>query len=628
MRIRILRAAWLPLALAIAPQGWASAAPSPGDPLDDPLPILEPTLDPLFVGPAGHAVDTSQSPPCGGDVPCGCGMRLTESTLLRADLTACSGIGIRIDADDVILDCGGRCIEGDGWGTGVWSPGRRGIVIRNCVIRGFRVGVLASPGLDVTLENCVFEENGIAGIWMRGGEGSTLRSNRFERCGVVGLGRKHGGAVTLDRCRGGVVEGNTALDCGNGQLHVGGILLYDSDRNRIEGNRLERVAEDNIWIRMGSDDNQVLRNVIHDSGMDGIWIRESDGNRVEGNDVEGAERYGIFVRSGRRNLVLNNDVLRAGRERYAGIGVGGLERASTENTVAGNRIGLSTEGLRVEERAHGNRFEGNEVRGCATGVRLGEGIRDLPNRFIRERIEESGGPSVLVAGERMLAHFIDASFGGGAILFDGPCRESRVEIRWLLDVLVEDQDGHPVPGAEVTLRDARGDTVFQGASAADGAAPRIEAVAFARTKEGTVDYNDHLLRVRREGYAPEERSFRLEGNRTERFVLTPVRTGVGGAGERSTSIASALLTAAPNPVREGTRLLFSLAEPGPATLRVYDLRGRAVTTLADGSFAAGAHDLSWDRRDDAGRPVPSGVYFVRLLAGGRSRMVKLIVAAP
>jgi flagellar hook assembly protein FlgD len=54
---------------------------------------------------------------------------------------------------------------------------------------------------------------------------------------------------------------------------------------------------------------------------------------------------------------------------------------------------------------------------------------------------------------------------------------------------------------------------------------------------------------------------------------------------------------------------------GEMTLRIYDLRGQLVRTLVDGAQPAGRHAAIWDGRDEAGRPLPSGVYVGRLQAG-------------
>jgi hypothetical protein len=85
-------------------------------------------------------------------------------------------------------------------------------------------------------------------------------------------------------------------------------------------------------------------------------------------------------------------------------------------------------------------------------------------------------------------------------------------------------------------------------------------------------------------------------------------------GVRGVSFASP----APNPFRPGTRFRFALAERGRVELELFDAGGRTVRTLASGTWEAGEHALEWDGRDEGGRAVPSGTYFARLSAGGRT----------
>ncbi len=68
----------------------------------------------------------------------------------------------------------------------------------------------------------------------------------------------------------------------------------------------------------------------------------------------------------------------------------------------------------------------------------------------------------------------------------------------------------------------------------------------------------------------------------------------------------------PNPFNPATEIAFSLAAAGQARLTVYDLAGREVARLVDGSLPAGEHRVSW-------RPqgLASGIYLYRLAAGGR-----------
>ena len=72
---------------------------------------------------------------------------------------------------------------------------------------------------------------------------------------------------------------------------------------------------------------------------------------------------------------------------------------------------------------------------------------------------------------------------------------------------------------------------------------------------------------------------------------------------------------APNPFNPMTTIRYELEVPGAVDLQVFDLGGRLVRTIFTGVQDAGGHEQIWRGRDQAGRPVSSGVYFYRLRAG-------------
>lgn len=79
----------------------------------------------------------------------------------------------------------------------------------------------------------------------------------------------------------------------------------------------------------------------------------------------------------------------------------------------------------------------------------------------------------------------------------------------------------------------------------------------------------------------------------------------------------------PNPARTSTRITFTLPEAMPVRLAIYDVRGRRITTLAEGLFRAGPHDVVWG--EGSGATLKPGLYFVEVRAKGR-KVVKIVIA--
>jgi hypothetical protein len=93
---------------------------------------------------------------------------------------------------------------------------------------------------------------------------------------------------------------------------------------------------------------------------------------------------------------------------------------------------------------------------------------------------------------------------------------------------------------------------------------------------------------------------------------------------RTARLATALLGHFPSPFARETSVRFNLAATGPVRLAVYDTRGRQVRELCSGIQSAGVHAVPWNGTDAAGQPVTAGVYFTRLVAGGRTMTAKVL----
>jgi len=87
----------------------------------------------------------------------------------------------------------------------------------------------------------------------------------------------------------------------------------------------------------------------------------------------------------------------------------------------------------------------------------------------------------------------------------------------------------------------------------------------------------------------------------------------------------ALLGAAPNPFNPSTEISFQMDQGGLVRLTVFDLAGREVARLMDGTRPAGRHSARWNGLTAQGRPVATGVYLARLEHRGRAQVTRLLL---
>lgn len=101
----------------------------------------------------------------------------------------------------------------------------------------------------------------------------------------------------------------------------------------------------------------------------------------------------------------------------------------------------------------------------------------------------------------------------------------------------------------------------------------------------------------------------------------PMLTSIDGSLQYSGVLSAPTLPApnafarpqlSPNPAAGPVRVVFALPRAGQARVSVIDATGRLVRQVAQGAFAAGAHSVSWDGREDSGATAPPGIYFVRV----------------
>lgn len=78
----------------------------------------------------------------------------------------------------------------------------------------------------------------------------------------------------------------------------------------------------------------------------------------------------------------------------------------------------------------------------------------------------------------------------------------------------------------------------------------------------------------------------------------------------------------PNPFNPDTVIPYRLARSAEVEITVYDLAGQLVQVLTQGAHRSGYYETRWDGKDSAGSATASGLYTLRMRAGGREVQVQ------
>ena len=109
------------------------------------------------------------------------------------------------------------------------------------------------------------------------------------------------------------------------------------------------------------------------------------------------------------------------------------------------------------------------------------------------------------------------------------------------------------------------------------------------------------------------------------YIYTSIHTmteeGSAVSPQISIPLSPQILSNYPNPFNPITTLTFSLNQPEPISLNLYDVMGRQVMSLYQGNISAGSHQFTID-----GSTLASGIYFARMVTPNSSsvRVLNLV----
>ena len=324
-----------------------------------------------------------------------------------------------VKADNVTIDFNGAVLQGTSdpnitpnkyTGTGIVVEGRKGVVIKNAVIRRMLIGIQVYKSSSVTIHNCNVSNNFAQRLkkkddgactgdhwltegfdpdcWKTLGAGILLRDS--EKCVVsscVGhFGQNGIMLIKANECQ--IYDNDMSFNSG------WGLRLFGACRNQITHSKFDYCVRCHgtdlsgdsagILVQRGSSHNIFAYNSATHGG-DGFFLGSateslkdgSNDNLVMYNDFSYSPCNAIEATFSKGNKFIKNKCNYSGYGVWAGLS---YESWFIENEI----IGCGNDGIAIEN-GHDNLFEGNTIEYCGNGIRLW----NSPNWVSRESTAKS-----------------------------------------------------------------------------------------------------------------------------------------------------------------------------------------------------------------------------------------------
>ena len=189
-----------------------------------------------------------------GNCDFACEGLLNESRYLESDVH-CPASAFYMNAENVILDCQGHTLSGEGNGYGVHIIAANGTV-RNCVIRGFRVGVGLTSSFNRVENNTIDNSSyfGIETLWLASSVNDTIIGNTITNTGNA-EGAYWTGAIQLQPYSDYIwIENNTIT---NTTVTAGLMNFIGGTHNYVKDNVFVSGATYDFECDYGADDDVI-----------------------------------------------------------------------------------------------------------------------------------------------------------------------------------------------------------------------------------------------------------------------------------------------------------------------------------------------------------------------------------
>lgn len=109
------------------------------------------------------------------------------------------------------------------------------------------------------------------------------------------------------------------------------------------------------------------------------------------------------------------------------------------------------------------------------------------------------------------------------------------------------------------------------------------------------------------------------------YNLEVYSTPASGIEELDTPTQFQLFQNFPNPFNPSTTIKFNLSSDSPVHIKIFDVKGELIRTIAADIKTAGENEIIWDGTNDKGIKQPSGVYLYQLSSNVNTEARKMIL---
>ena len=104
-------------------------------------------------------------------------------------------------------------------------------------------------------------------------------------------------------------------------------------------------------------------------------------------------------------------------------------------------------------------------------------------------------------------------------------------------------------------------------------------------------------------------------------------TGIEEETSKNSDIALTFFLApnSPNPFYSSTKIKYGLPKSCDVSIKIYNVAGQCIKTLAHSTQDAGIYEIEWNGEDNSNRKLPQGVYFLRMVAGDYLATSKIVM---